>query len=269
MPVTHSRGVGITWEERGEGDPLLLVMGHRFSSRMWHWTLPALAEHRRVITFDNRGTGGSDAPRGPYTMQQLADDALAVLDAAEVDCADVYGASMGGMIALEMSLARPERVRSLVLGCTSALSPDKKRPPRASYIQYWLPRSMLLKVARGRLYGPAADEDRIRKDLALLAVDRFSPRGLVGQARAIATHNCLPRMSEIAQPALVLHGSHDTVIPLAWGEELADALPNGRLVILDGAGHNYLADATDKANAEVLTFLDDVAATSTSSARET
>lgn len=260
MPVTHSRGVGIAWNEHGQGDPLLLIMGHRFSSRLWHWTLPALAESRRVITFDNRGTGGSDAPRGPYTMQQLADDALAVLDAAEVDRADVYGVSMGGMIALEMALNRPERVRSLVLGCTSALSPDKKRPPRASYVQYWLPRTMLLKIARGRLYGPVAREDRIRRDMALLADDRFSPRGLAAQARAIATHNCLHRMSEISQPALVLHGSHDAVIPVKWGEELAAALPNGRLVILSGAGHNYLADAADESNTEVLAFLDDVAA---------
>jgi len=94
-------------------------MGLGYSHEMWHRTRPVMEQHCRTIVYDNRGVGKSDVPAGPYPMAQMADDAAAVLDAAGVERAHVYGISMGGMIAQELALNHPQRVRSLILGCTA------------------------------------------------------------------------------------------------------------------------------------------------------
>jgi pimeloyl-ACP methyl ester carboxylesterase len=127
MPVTDNDGVRLHWDEEGEGPPVLLVMGHRFSSAMWYPVIPALARRHRVIWFDNRGTGQSDAPR-TATFNDHVLDAVAVLDAAGVARADAYGVSMGGGVVLELAMTRPDRVRSMVLGATCIFSSDKPRP---------------------------------------------------------------------------------------------------------------------------------------------
>jgi pimeloyl-ACP methyl ester carboxylesterase len=120
MPFTHRPGARIWWEQSGTGDPVLLIMGHAYGAGMWHRTVPGLAASYRVIRFDNRGVGRSSDPPGPYSMPLMADDALAVLDAAGAAAAHVYGVSLGGAIALQLALDHPGRVRSLILGCTAA-----------------------------------------------------------------------------------------------------------------------------------------------------
>ena len=118
MFVDHS-GAKLYWEEHGAGDPLLLIMGLGASLEAWDRIAPALAKKYRTILFDNRGVGRSDVPPGPYSLETMADDAAAVLDAADVPSAHVMGISMGGMIAQELALRHPRRVRKLILGCTS------------------------------------------------------------------------------------------------------------------------------------------------------
>src|SRR5262245_60691735 len=115
----QSNGTRLFWTESGQGEPLLLVMGLGATHVWWHRITPILAAHFRTILFDNRGVGESDVPPGPYDIATMADDAAAVLDAAGVETAHVFGASMGGMIAQELVLRHPSRVRSLVLGCTA------------------------------------------------------------------------------------------------------------------------------------------------------
>src|SRR6185503_20953113 len=115
----QSGSAKIYWEEQGSGDPILLIMGLGASLEAWDRTAPVLASRYRVILFDNRGVGRSDVPPGPYSLEMMADDAAAVLDAAGVQAAHVYGASMGGMIAQEFALRHPTRVRKLILGCTA------------------------------------------------------------------------------------------------------------------------------------------------------
>ena len=118
MPYADNHGTRIYWEERGAGDPLLLIMGLGYTSEMWYRMAPLLSARYRTILYDNRGVGRSDAPEGPYPIATMADDAAAVLDAAGVDRAHVFGVSLGGMIAQELALRYPAPVRSLVLGCT-------------------------------------------------------------------------------------------------------------------------------------------------------
>src|ERR1700722_16361597 len=119
MPLARSDGTRIYWEESGTGEPLLLIMGLGYSHEMWHRTRPVVSACYRTILFDNRGVGKSDVPQGAYSIAQMAADAAAVLDAAGVAKAHVFGISMGGMIAQEFAINYPERVSRLVLGCTA------------------------------------------------------------------------------------------------------------------------------------------------------
>src|SRR5581483_9541420 len=112
--------VRIAWEARGSGEPLLLIQGLGYARWGWEPVVEPLARRFRVLVFDNRGIGESDAPPGPYSAAAMAGDALQVLDEAGADSAHVVGASLGGMIAQELALAAPERVRRLVLACTAA-----------------------------------------------------------------------------------------------------------------------------------------------------
>src|ERR1700691_2723642 len=111
MAFVDNQGVKIYWDEQGQGEPILLIMGLGWASVMWHRSRPVLAKHYRTIALDNRGVGRSDVPAGPYSIAVMASDAAAVLDAAGVDSAHVYGVSMGGMIAQEFALQYPSRGR--------------------------------------------------------------------------------------------------------------------------------------------------------------
>src|SRR5580700_10327433 len=120
MPYIQNQGANIYWDEQGSGEPLLLLMGLGYPLDMWYRTRPVLATRYRTIAVDNRGIGRSDMPPGPYPISLMASDALAVLNALGVESFHVYGISMGGMIAQELTLQHPARVRSLILGCTAA-----------------------------------------------------------------------------------------------------------------------------------------------------
>jgi 3-oxoadipate enol-lactonase len=264
MAFTQNHGVRIHWQAQGAGTPVLLIMGHRYSSAMWYPALPALSAAHRVLWFDNRGTGETDSVTG-FTVADMAADALAVMDAAGVQKAHVYGVSMGGGIALELAKLAPERVISLVLGCTAILTADKPRMPAILRLAYYLP-PWILKLLLPRPkeddqggYGRAARPEDIARDMAMLKQDRFVTRGVVAQAAAIGGYcNTREAVAALAMPALVLHGDQDRVVPYAWGEELAATLPGARLVTLEGSGHNFLVAGRDKANAAVLDFLREV-----------
>ena len=114
MPFIENQGAKIYWDEQGQGTPVLLIMGLGYPSQMWHRTRPLLAERYRTIALDNRGVGRSDVPPGPYPILVMAEDAAAVLDAAGVDSAHVYGISMDGMIAQEFALQCPQIGRAHV-----------------------------------------------------------------------------------------------------------------------------------------------------------
>lgn len=259
MPFATNSGTQIFWTEAGAGEPILLIMGHRWTHEMWYQIAPALSQTHRVIMFDNRGVGQSDKPAGPYTAAQMAGDALAVLDAARVDRAHIYGASMGGQIAQEIALRAPERVVSLILGCTAAGTPDKfpKRQQRGAWPAYWMNPSeaRLARMVASKIYGPAATPEGIAADLAVFARQKNDRHGLIAQAHAVFDFDSLDRVGRITAPTLVIHGDHDKNVPLAWGRELADAIPNARLKVLTGAGHLYMTGRSKEANEAVLSFV--------------
>lgn len=262
MPVLSRDGVDIAWNDRGSGPPILLIMGHRYSSRMWYPVFEGLGDRYRLISFDNQGAGLSGARRRT-SIQEMTGDALAVLDAAGVASAHIYGVSMGGGIALEFGIRHPERTRSLVLGCTMAKTPefDGKRNWLA-WVVYHLPTPILKTLApkrHNRGYGDAAAQADIARDLAMLARDPFSRRGVWAQALAISDYSVDPgEVRAMTRPALVLHGTQDLAVPYTQGERLAGLLPDARLVTFEDAGHNYFVADAARANAEVDRFIAEV-----------
>lgn len=252
MPDIDRGSHRIHWDEQGSGSPVLLIMGAVYSSRAWYAVVPALAEQHRVITFDNRGIGQSTATKAASISDMVA-DALAVLDAAGEQSAHVYGVSLGGVIAQQLALEAPERVRSLVLGCTGILSSDKPRAPKAAQLLAWVPRKWL--VGRSG-YGPACPPERAAADREVLLGDTAVRAAVAAQQKALRAYSVDPEaVARLAMPALVLHGTADKLVPVAWGEELAQTLPHARLITYDGAGHNFLVAAGDQANADVLELL--------------
>lgn len=257
MPNAYNGAVRISWQEFGapHAPPVLLVMGHVFGSRMWHRTVPALAERHRVLTYDNWGIGESECPRGPATIERMAADAEAVLIAAGVRSAHVYGVSMGGLVAQELALSAPERVTSLLLGCTGAPS-DATTPRRGTpALAYRIPRRLLYALGRSAMYGSGVSRDQISEDLRILASTRTDSRGLIAQSRAIRAYRSFDRVADITASTLVLHGDEDKVVPLERGRELADLIPSARLTVIPAAGHNFTAGCAAYTNEIVLDFL--------------
>jgi pimeloyl-ACP methyl ester carboxylesterase len=255
MPFTHRPGARIWWEQSGTGDPVLLIMGHAYGAGMWHRTVPGLAASYRVIRFDNRGVGRSSDPPGPYSMPLMADDALAVLDAAGAAAAHVYGVSLGGAIALQLALDHPGRVRSLILGCTAASAGSVPRGALLTRVRSLLPAAVLNRMAWKLLYGPGTPAARRAEDQQIVRRTRCSGRGRRGQLTGAAGFDVTGRLAEISVPALVMHGAWDRIVPAASAQRLADGIAGARLVMFPDAGHAYITDVAQAANQEVLHFL--------------
>jgi pimeloyl-ACP methyl ester carboxylesterase len=241
-------------------------MGLGMASTAWWRTVPVLATRMRVITFDNRGCGRSDRTRGPYTIPQLAEDAAAVIDAAGEESAHVYGISLGAMIAQELVLRYPDRVRSLVLGASTPGGRRHELPDEATLAFLRRRSSMPMEEAVWAsvpyLYGTRTRErhaERIGEDLAQRLRFPVDPAGYRAQLSAAWAHHAGDRLRRVDTPTLVLHGDEDRMVPVANGYLLSETIPGARLEVLDGAGHMYPTDAP-QADRLVLRFLTNAAA---------
>ena len=263
MAFVQSGNARIHWDVQGSGTPVLLIMGHLYSSAMWYSLLPELSKTHRVITFDNRGTGDSDTT-DRVTVEQMAADALAVLDAADERRAHVYGVSMGGGIAAEFGMAYPDRCLSLTLGCTmlktTLAGHGNGRAKWIYHMPRWLVRWLLRKAARPAAYGSAAPREAALHDMAVLANDRFTMKGVREQALAITNYVTTRERAQAAltMPVLVLHGDEDLLVDVKYGRELHATIPGSRYVEFEGAGHNFLVAAGDKATRAFIDFIDGV-----------
>jgi pimeloyl-ACP methyl ester carboxylesterase len=269
MAVASRNGAWLAWRSEGpleavsDPEPLLLIMGLSGSSRMWFRLLPHLTRRHRAIVFDNRGTGDSDPVGGPVRMADLVADALCVLDAAGVERAHVIGVSMGGMIAQRLALDHRDRMRSLVLGCTTAGGRRGAPPWRllaTSALRPLFGPERTFPLVAPALYSPHTRRerpDRVREDLRIRMADATSPLTTYAQMAAIAGHDTRSRLRELAGlPTLVLHGEDDTLVPPDRGRELAAAIPGARLVLLPACGHMLSTDAEDLVSRAILGHLE-------------
>lgn len=263
MPLVENRGVKIYWDQQGQGVPILLIMGLGYPSDLWHRTRPVLSARYRTIALDNRGVGRSDAPLGPYSIAVMAEDACAVLDTVAVESAHIFGVSMGGMIAQEFALQYPQRVRSLILGCTQAGGPHAL-PAAPDVLMALMSQPNLTsdqaeEVFIPILYEAASPRERIEEDMAILRKWPPSPAAFAAQLQAIVGWEAYRRLPEIAAPTLVIHGDSDRLIPRRNGELIAAGIPTAKLVVIPHAGHMLATDqpeATHRALAEFLAHVD-------------
>ena len=244
-------------DERGDGPPLLLLNGLGYANWAWQRQLPELSKTFRCIAVENRGTGRSPKPPGPYSIEEMADDAAGVLDGRR---AHVCGYSMGGYLAQAFAL-----VDRLVLVCTATGGPDVVPTPRETlaaweasagtspqeFARATQPLSFrpgwaeehpdeLEELLRSRLEHPTPPECwRAQYDACRAWTSRTSP------------------VERIAAPTLVVHGDADRVVPYENGVELARRLPNARFETFAGAGHLLFIEEAPRFNAMVTSFLSD------------
>jgi 3-oxoadipate enol-lactonase len=235
-----SAGAEIAYEVVGSGPPVLLIQGLGYGGRGFGPAIELLAEDFTVALFDNRGFGASDVPAGPYTVAELADDAAAVLDAAGFERAHVVGASLGGMVAQELALARPERVDRLVLACTTPGGAGSHAMPERTVALIAQVPQLDPDVALRRLVENSLGQPTPELVEEVLAYRRAHPpdtAGWMAQAAAGAGHDALDRLGDIKAPTLVVTGSADAVVDPRNSELLAERIPDARLERLDGCGH--------------------------------
>jgi 3-oxoadipate enol-lactonase len=237
-----------------------MIQGLGTDSRGWALQRLAFGRKFRCYTLDNRGTGRSDRPAGPYSLDQMALDALAVLDAEGVERAHVMGASMGGVIAQVIGVLHPQRTRSLVLACTAC----RHHAWRRELLQEWADAvdeggmAALGDEALEWLVGP-----RLRKrfgiwmNLIARIVLQQPPEPFIAQVGAIldATDELRLELATVRVPTLVITGSQDSLTPVGDAEELAELIPHARLEVLGGAAHGLMVEAPNAFNDAVLRFL--------------
>jgi 3-oxoadipate enol-lactonase len=258
MSFARNKGARIYWDEQGSGEPLLLIMGLSYPSYMWHRSRPVFRKSYRTIAFDNRGVGQSDVPPGVYSIALMASDAAAVLDAAGIESAHVFGASMGGMIAQEFALQYPRRVRSLVLGSTAAGGPHAvQAQPEA--LEALLRRDVTPEQSKEAIipfiYDPATPRERIDEDMVIRMKWYPTPEGYMGQLQGIFGWEASSRLAQITAPTLVIHGESDRLVPPANAGLIAERIPGAKLVLIRHASHIFTTDQPAAAHHAILEFL--------------
>lgn len=254
MALARVGEIELSYERAGSGPPLLMIMG--MSGTFDHWNADFLAYLRQdfeTIVYDHRGVGASSRLEGPVTIARLAEDAAGLLAALELESAHVLGISMGGMVAQELALNHPERIRALTLGCTycggegSSLTSEE----------------VMRKLAEGMMSGDRERALRTSWEVNVspeLAADdeayaRFKEIGLrravpveviMEQMRAITAHDTSARLPEIALPTLVIHGTLDQMLPVQNGRMIAGLIPDAQPEIFEGVGHLFFWERPER-----------------------
>ena len=253
MPsLVRPDGCRIHYELFGDpGSPVLtLLEGIGADIAGWRRSISTLASELRIVAIDHRGNGASDEPPGPCTMTTFVEDALAVLDELSVERAHVYGQSFGGMVAQEMSLTYPDRVR------TAALAGTHPGPAHAIAVAG---RTVPKGEPWRALYAPGFPEvrpDVVAEDRRVAAAQPDHPRGQRRQWEAMQTWDAFDRLPQIAVPTLVLHGTEDGVVAPGNAELLARRIPGAELRLLEGAGHVFWSERPEFADRLILNFIE-------------
>lgn len=246
MTLVRAGDVELDYERGGSGPPLLLIMG--MSGTMHHWGEPLLEHLRRdfdTIVYDHRDIGQSTATAQPFTIADMAQDAAGLLQALEIDSANVMGISMGGMIAQELALSHPELVDALVLGCTycggegSALTSEAVLQKLAVGMNSG-ERELAIRTAWEVNVSPSFADNEVYPTFLQTGSQYGVPVAIImQQMRAIMAHDTSARLADLKAPTLVIHGTLDEMLPVQNGHMVAQRIPGARLEIFDGVGHLF------------------------------
>lgn len=251
--LAHHGDVRIAYEVQGKGEPVVLIHGLGYARWGWEPVSGPLAESFQVVLLDNRGIGGSAVPTGPYSAADMAADVVAVLDAAEVERAHVIGTSLGGMIVQELAIGWPERVRRLVLACTTPGGPRAYPLPeptlRLMAEAPLLPPEEALRRFVENALAPATVRERpeiVERIYRLRLEHPPDPLGWQAQAAAGVAFDAFERLGSISAPTLVLHGTEDAVVDHRNAPLLADGIPQARVELIPGTGHLFFWEEPER-----------------------
>ena len=249
----------IAWEESARGEPLLLVHGLGYTKEGWGPVRDLLARSFRVLSFDNRGIGESEAPAGPYTVAQLADDALQVLDEAGVERAHLLGTSLGGFVAQEVAVRAPERVDRLVLACTMPGGPRSFPIPQPTLDLMarmgTMPPDDALRAFVVNALGDAPPDGLVDEIYAYRLAHQPPLDGWQAQAAAGAAFDGYDRMGDIRAPTLILTGLEDKVADPRNVQLLNDGIAGSRVELFPGCGHLFFWEQPERFAEVVTEFL--------------
>lgn len=262
MPEVNLGDTSIFYESHGKGHPLLMIRGLGSNAAHWYSQIPDLAAHYRVITFDNRGIARSPDPGGDFTVPMMAADTLGLMDALELDRPHVMGLSMGGMIAQELAINHPGRVAGLILACTHPGGRHQIRPSKQ--VEAIFTRMVYEDTPEAKrnaapsLFDPRTLEERPHLALEYTQVSLKHPAGagiLTKQWEAVLGHDTFDRIHRIKASTLVLTGDADLLIPPENSGILTRCIPDARLKIVPGGGHQILVEQPMLCNRAILDFL--------------
>lgn len=259
MPVLDHDGAHLHYEIEGDGPPILLIMGLGYPASAWWRVLPWLSALRTTIRLDNRGVGGTGPSAPPYAVSRMATDALAVMQAAGFDQADVWGVSMGGTIAQEIALSHPQTVRRLILGCTHPGATDFVIDRDAMALlgsrRQMSPREAA-EAAIPFVYAAATSRDDIDADIDVrLQIPTTAQEYAAQLAGAAQWQGSGSRLESITAETLVIHGTADRLVLPSNGRFLAERIPGARWVALEGASHIFWTDQPHQTRRAVTDFL--------------
>jgi pimeloyl-ACP methyl ester carboxylesterase len=247
MPIARIGDINIHYDTRGQGEPLLLIMGYRGSGLMWgEEFISLLSRYFQVIYFDNRGTGLSDKPDTLYTIPIMADDAAGLLRHLGIRQAHVFGVSMGGMIAQELVLRHPQLVRRLVLGCTSCGGPQAFLASLEVLAKLIHPPDLPLEEAVRRqwtvMFSPKfleTQQDFLEVLTQRALLHPAPPQTSLRHLMALQRFNTYGRLGMITTPTLVITGADDLIVPPANSILLAARIHGAYLEMLKNTGHGF------------------------------
>lgn len=263
MPKVKVGDINIYYEVHGKGEPLVMIMGHSGNIDWMKRAIPVFSRGYKLILFDNRGAGRTDAPDIPYTTKIMADDLAGLLDFLKIESAHIQGASMGGMIAQEFALNYPQKVISLILACTycggpgSSVATDPEVITATQRMQSMTPKESMMETLRLCMRQEFIDNNPtlIQEMVKQMMKHPTSPQGSMRQMEAVMSHNTYERLLEIKAPTLVMSGDADKLVPVANSRIIASRIPGSELVIFKGTGHMFVLEAEEEANRIMLDFL--------------
>jgi pimeloyl-ACP methyl ester carboxylesterase len=248
MPHVTTNGIQMFYEERGSGEPLICIMGVTAPGGVWDAHAAEWSKHFRCILGDNRGVGLTDKPEGPYTTAMMADDYAGLMDQLGIKQARVVGCSLGSVVAQQLALRHPEKVKSMILMCTWARQ-DRfglytwqhlmkcKSTMRPEDFMHYVQMLIFTK--------PWFDNDDCWNNMQgglKEAATNAAPQpvhAMEAQSAAAMTHNTISELKNVKCPTLVIGGKNDTFTPRWMGEEVAAAIPGADLHLYDDAGHAF------------------------------
>lgn len=252
MPKATVGDLDIHYQIQGKGEPLLMIMGLSFSLLDWGTKLPELlAQRYKVILFDNRDAGETSRSSHPYTIAQMAADAAGLLDALGESRANVFGASMGGMIAQHFALNYPDKLNKLILGCTMAGGSCSQLGAFSN-------------LFNGNVLELLFTPEFIRQNQTDLATffqttTPFHSKGdaLARQSYAMSSHDTCNLLGKITAPTLVITGGSDRVIPPQNSDVLVQKIPGAKQEIIKGAAHAFCFSHPDSTATALINSLED------------